>query len=54
MEMGRKLFDAARGPKEFYCVSGGDHNCLQPAEYYQKLDEFLERLANAERPASDR
>lgn len=44
MEMGRKLFDAAIGPKEFYCVSGGDHNCLQPSEYYQKLDSFLGRL----------
>ena len=44
MELSRKLFDAAGGEKEFYCVSGGDHNCLQPAEYYQRLDEFLDKL----------
>lgn len=45
--LAQKLFDAAPGEKEFYCVSGGDHNCIQPAEYYQKLDEFLDRLPSA-------
>lgn len=44
MSLAKKLFDAAAEPKEFYCVSGGDHNCLQPVEYYQKLDEFLDKL----------
>lgn len=44
MSLGRKLFDAASEPKEWYCVDGGDHNCLQPREYYERLDAFLERL----------
>jgi hypothetical protein len=32
----------------FYCVTGGDHNCMQPAEYYGKLDAFLAGLSSAE------
>lgn len=47
MSLAKKLFDAAAEPKEFYCVSGGDHNCTQPVEYYQKLDEFLDKLPSA-------
>ena len=53
MELSRKLFDAAPGAKEFYCISGGDHNCAQPAEYYQKLDEFLEKIAVTAGKAND-
>lgn len=47
LALARKLFDAAAEPKVFYCVSGGDHNCLQPAAYYQKLDQFLDQLPAA-------
>lgn len=49
IELGWKLHGAARGPKEFFCVSGGDHNCSEPQEYYQKLDAFLDVLRTAER-----
>lgn len=48
MSLGRKLFDAANDPKEWYCVAGGDHNCLQPGEYYERLDAFVESLAVAD------
>ena len=44
MQLGKELFAAAAGPKEFYCVGGGDHNCMQPPDYYRKLDEFLGSL----------
>jgi fermentation-respiration switch protein FrsA (DUF1100 family) len=42
--LGRKLFEAARGPKVFVPVPGGDHNDPQPLEYYRRLDEFLAGL----------
>jgi len=40
---GRKLFSAARGPKEFVDLTGG-HNDEEGPEYYLALDRFLERL----------
>jgi fermentation-respiration switch protein FrsA (DUF1100 family) len=47
LALAQKLFDAAGEPKEFYCVTGGDHNCLQPAEYYETLAAFLDKLPSA-------
>jgi hypothetical protein len=44
IDLAQKLFAAANEPKEFYCVAGGDHNCLEPEEYFQRLDDFFERL----------
>jgi uncharacterized protein len=41
---GQKLFDAARGPKKFYSVPGGDHNDPPPEEHYRRLDRFLSEL----------
>lgn len=43
-ELGQKLFAAAPGPKRFITIEGGDHNCRQPEEYRQALDEFLDSL----------
>jgi fermentation-respiration switch protein FrsA (DUF1100 family) len=48
MTLGQKLFDAANGPKVWYCVAGGDHNCLQPEEYYERLEAFVENLVIAD------
>lgn len=42
--LGLKLFQAAKGPKEFFRVPGGDHNDPLPAAYYQKLDRFVGNL----------
>ncbi len=53
VSLAKKLFDAAGGPKEFFDVSGGDHNCMQPAEYYAALDAFLDKLPSAERRAQN-
>lgn len=43
-ELGRKLFDAATGPKRFITVKGGGHNSVQPEEYREALDDFIESL----------
>ncbi len=42
--MGRQLFAAANGPKQFIAIPGGDHNDPQTGEYYAALYEFLGRL----------
>jgi uncharacterized protein len=42
--LGRKLFDAAPGPKEFIELADGNHNDEESAEYYLALDRFLDRL----------
>jgi fermentation-respiration switch protein FrsA (DUF1100 family) len=39
--LGRKLFDAAIGPKEFITIPGGDHADPQNEDYHQRLDALL-------------
>lgn len=43
--LGRKLFEAAREPKRFVTIPGGDHNDPQTAEYYRQLNRFIGSLA---------
>lgn len=43
IELGRKLFDTAPGPKRFIEVEGG-HNAPQPEEYRNALDDLLQSL----------
>ena len=41
-EQGKRLYEAASSEKKvLYPVQGGDHNTFPPAEYYDKLREFL-------------
>ena len=42
--LGRRLFDAANPPKQFYTIVGGDHNDMPPPEYYNLLDRFIGNL----------
>lgn len=50
---GRRLFEAAREPKEFCCLTGLDHNDLPGADFYQSLDSFLAQVeTSADRSAS--
>lgn len=42
--MGRRLFEAANEPKQFMTISGRDHNDPRPAEYYDALAKFFEKL----------
>ena len=44
IEMGRRLFDAAPGPKQFITIPGGDHNQLPPSDYYDTLAEMIRSL----------
>jgi fermentation-respiration switch protein FrsA (DUF1100 family) len=39
--LGKRLFDAANEPKELFAVEGGDHNDPLPAEFFQRLHDFL-------------
>jgi fermentation-respiration switch protein FrsA (DUF1100 family) len=41
---GKKLFLAAKGPKTFVTIPGGDHNDAQTDDYYLQLDRFLDKL----------
>jgi uncharacterized protein len=41
---GRRLFEAAPGPKRFVTIPGGDHNDPQTEEYRQAFDEFIASL----------
>ena len=41
---GRRLFEAANGPKQFITVSGADHNDPRDRAYYGKLRAFVEKL----------
>lgn len=45
--LGRKLFEAAREPKRFVTIPGGDHNDPQTPEYYRQLNDFLDALPGA-------
>jgi fermentation-respiration switch protein FrsA (DUF1100 family) len=45
--LGRRLYDAVRGPKRLLIVEGGDHNDLEPPRpdpYWQAVDEFIDSL----------
>ena len=44
--LGREVFDAIDGPREFVALRGGDHNDLAPADeaYWLAVDRFVERL----------
>lgn len=41
---GQKLFAAATGPKEFFEITGGDHNDSEPEHYLPALRKFLDSL----------
>jgi uncharacterized protein len=41
---GKKLFNAANQPKQFFTVPGGDHNTAEPPQYHRLLDQFLDGL----------
>lgn len=42
--MGKKLFEAHKGTKEFVQISGGQHNDPYTAAYREKLDKFIGAL----------
>ena len=48
--MGRQLFAAANGPKQFIAIPGGDHNDPQTEEYYAALFDFLGRMPAGDGP----
>jgi hypothetical protein len=44
IELGKKLFDAASEPKEFYLIAGADHNNMffvGGSEYLEKSRDFV-------------
>ena len=43
-ELGRRLFDAAKEPKRFVEIPGGDHNDPPSREYLIALERFLKSL----------
>ena len=43
-KFGRRLFEAAKGPKEFFVIPGGDHNDPRDRAYYEKLRTFVDAL----------
>lgn len=43
-EQGKKLFDAAKGPKWFIPAPGRDHNSLPAGDYVAALDWFLDAI----------
>ncbi len=47
-DLGKRLYEAAGDPKEFYTIPHGDHNDSQPREYYGRLRSFLEEHAAKE------
>lgn len=44
IELGKRLFDAAVGEKEFITCAGNRHNDPMPISYYEALDKFLARV----------
>lgn len=47
ISMGRKLFDAAREPKEFYSIKGAGHNdtySVGGKEYFDTLERFIQNV----------
>jgi fermentation-respiration switch protein FrsA (DUF1100 family) len=47
LALGRKLFDAASGPKTWLTVEGAGHNDVQTAEAERAVLDFLARLPPA-------
>jgi len=48
-ELGRKLFDGASEPKEFYSIKGGDHTHLMELDgekYFEKLRKFIAKAVS--------
>lgn len=43
-ELGRQLFDAVPGRKDFFTIQGGGHNTPEPRTYYLTLDRWLQSL----------
>ncbi|MFT5526964.1 MAG: fermentation-respiration switch protein FrsA (DUF1100 family) [Pirellulaceae bacterium] len=46
--LGKKLYEAAPGPKQFISIPGGTHNSLQTDEYRQAFDRFIMSLSRGE------
>ena len=46
-ELGKRLYEAANPPKQFFDVHGCGHNDAEPREYYEALGEFLNSLPDA-------
>lgn len=44
-ELGRQLFDAAPGPKQFITIPDGTHNSGMTEEYRQQFDAFIHSLS---------
>ncbi|MFP6674423.1 MAG: alpha/beta hydrolase [Pirellulaceae bacterium] len=44
ISLGRELYDAAPGPKQFVVIHGADHNDPHSEEYRIAFDQFLDRL----------
>jgi hypothetical protein len=49
LRFGQRLFEAANQPKQFFLISGHDHNDAMPLQYYDTLALFLAKLKD--RPA---
>ena len=49
LALGRRLFDAAPGRKEFFEIKGGTHNDPEPPAYDSRLKVFLESLPRSAR-----
>ena len=43
-QFGRRLFEAANEPKQFFVLPGGNHNDPDPPEYLEALDRFIGEL----------
>ena len=47
VEAGKKLFEAANEPKEFYIISGAGHNdtyLVGGQDYFDEMHRFIQRL----------
>lgn len=42
--LGRRLFEAANEPKQWFKIPKGHHNDSQPRKYYQALEKFFDQL----------
>ena len=42
ISLGKKLFEAANGPRRFVSIEGADHNDCLPDTYLQQLGEFVD------------
>jgi fermentation-respiration switch protein FrsA (DUF1100 family) len=44
LKLGKKLFEAAKGTKEFVQIAGGGHNDAYTAQYRAKVEQFIAGL----------